>query len=185
MTLIVMSMRSKSGMGAPTNVAYVIPSIICATIASKPSVKFLSFPTSSLLFNQSLKFPSYPKKCPDSFYMGNSTQANDGPCSCFGKKRLSGHCFINNDLMTMRYKNLKLKILTTKAKASAVSRSILQNLLGSVKALAWLELKCYIRFLSGWKTRKEVPAFHGFHFKTGVFQITFCFCPKSSLVRLC
>ena len=38
---------------------------------------------------------------------------------------------------------------TTKAKASAASRSILQDFLDSVKALAWLELECYIRFLSG------------------------------------
>ena len=42
-----------------------------------------------------------------------------------------------------------IKIWTTKAKASAASRSILQDFLGSVKALAWLELECYIRFLSG------------------------------------
>ena len=35
-------------------------------------------------------------------------------------------------------------IWTRKAKASAASRSILQDFLGSVKALAWLELECDI-----------------------------------------
>jgi hypothetical protein len=73
-----------------------------------------------------------------------------------------------------------------KAKASAASRSILQDFLGSMKALAWLELECVYSIPIWLKTRKEVLlAFHGFHLKTGVFQITFCFCPKSSLVRLC
>ena len=37
----------------------------------------------------------------------------------------------------------------TKAKASAASRRFLQDFLDSVKALAWLELECDIRFLSG------------------------------------
>ena len=41
------------------------------------------------------------------------------------------------------------EIWTTKAKASAASRRFLQDFLDNVKALAWLELECDIRFLSG------------------------------------
>jgi hypothetical protein len=66
-------------------------------------------------------------------------------------------------------------IWTTSAKASAASRSILYDFLGSVRALAWVELKCDILFLSGGKPRKEVPMFLGFHFIIrGYSDHTFC-----------
>jgi hypothetical protein len=43
------------------------------------------------------------------------------------------------------------KKLDDECKVSVASRSIIQDFLDSVRALAWVELECYIRFLSGGK----------------------------------
>ena len=51
-------------------------------------------------------------------------------------------------------------IWTKNAKASAESRSILIDFLNSVRALAWVELECYIRFLSGGNLGKKFQCFH-------------------------
>ena len=48
-----------------------------------------------------------------------------------------------------------LEILTTKAKASVASRSILQDFLGSVKALAGLELECVYSIPIWLETKKK------------------------------
>jgi hypothetical protein len=78
---------------------------------------------------------------------------------CDNESLLMVYAFDVFPFQTIRSEYLDINIYfqenwKTNAKASAASRIILYDFLGSVRALAWVELECYIRFLSTEKPRK-------------------------------